>query len=57
MRQAAIILLAIIFGIGVIYLIVAILPFLIAIAGIVFIWWMIGMCLSGGFTPRPPQRK
>jgi len=52
MKQAAIILLAIIVGVGLIYLVIAILPFLIAIAAIVYIWWMIGMCLSGGFGIR-----
>lgn len=38
--------------VGLIYAVIAILPFLIAIAAIVFIWWLIGMCLSGGFGIR-----
>ncbi len=52
MKQAALVLLAVIMGVGVIYLIIAILPFLIAVACIVFVWWLIGMCLSGGFGIR-----
>ena len=49
MKEAFIIISAMIAGVGLIYLVIAVLPFLIAVAGIVFIWWMIGMCLSGGF--------
>jgi len=52
MKHAAIILLAMIVSVGLIYLIVAILPFLIAVASIVFIWWLIGMFLSGELGRR-----
>ena len=57
MKQAAIILLAMIVGVGLIYLIVAILPFVIAVACIVFIKWIICKSLTGGFSPWPPHRK
>jgi hypothetical protein len=52
MKDAFIIISAMIAGVGQIYLVIAILPFLIAVAGIVLIWWLIGMCLSGGFGIR-----
>lgn len=52
MKDATIIISTIGVGVGLIYVVIAILPFLIAVAGIVFIWWMIGMCLSGGFGIR-----
>lgn len=49
MKDATIIISTISVGVGLIYLVITILPFLIAVAGIVLIWWMICMCLSGGF--------
>jgi hypothetical protein len=51
MREAAIIGSIMIVGIGLIYLVIAILPFLIAIGCIVFIYWMLAKCLVGGFSP------
>lgn len=51
MKDAFIILLSIIVGVALIYLIVAILPFLIAVAFIVFIKWMICKSLTGEFSP------
>jgi len=52
MKDAFIIISAIGLGVGLIIVVIAILPFLIAVAGIVLIWWLIGMCLSGGFGIR-----
>jgi len=52
MKDAFIILSAMVVGVGLIFVVIAILPFLIAVAGIVLIWWMIWMCLSGGFGIR-----
>lgn len=52
MKDAIIIISTIGVGVGLIYVVIAILPFLIAVAGIVLIWWMICMCLSGGFGIR-----
>jgi hypothetical protein len=52
MKDAFIILSAIIVGVGLIYVVIAILPFLIAIACIVLIKWMIVKSLTGGFGIR-----
>jgi len=47
MRHAAIVLVAAILGVTAIYAIIAILPFLLAIAGVIFIKWLIYSWLSG----------
>lgn len=47
MRQAAIVFVAMILGVLAIYAIIAILPFLLAVAGILFIKWLIYSWLSG----------
>ena len=51
MKDAAIIVAAIIVGVGLIFVVIAILPFIIAIACIAFIYWMIAKFLVGGFSP------
>lgn len=55
MKDAFIICVSIVVGVGIIYLVIAILPFLIAMAFIVLIYWMIAKALVGGFGPW--QRK
>jgi hypothetical protein len=46
-RQAAIVFVAVILGVLAVYAIIAILPFLLAIAGVIFIKWLIYSWLSG----------
>jgi hypothetical protein len=47
MRQAAIVFVAVILGVLAVYAIIAILPFLLAVAGVIFIKWLIYSWLSG----------
>lgn len=49
MKNAAFIILALVAGGALIYLAVAIMPFLIAVAFIVLIYWMIAKAITGGF--------
>jgi hypothetical protein len=55
MKDAFIICTSVLVGIGLIYLVIAILPFLIAMTFIGLIYWMIAKFLVGGFSPW--QRK
>jgi hypothetical protein len=52
MKNAAVIISAIVVGIALIYLIIAILPFLIAAAGILLIHWMMITFINGEFGLR-----
>ena len=49
MKHAAIILSAVIAVVALIYLVISILPFLIAVASIIFVWWLVCTSLTGGF--------
>ena len=49
MKNAAIIILAIVVGGALTYVAIAIMPFLIAMACIVLIYWMIAKAITGGF--------
>lgn len=47
MRQVAIVFVGVILGVLVVNVIIAILPFLVAVAGIIFIKWLLYSWLSG----------
>lgn len=51
MKIASITCLAFVVGIGLLYLVIAILPFLIAVVCIGLIYWMFVKFLVGGFSP------
>ncbi len=57
MKDEFIFLSALIVGLALIYLVIAILPFLIALMCIGLICWTIIKFLVGNFSPWPPQRK
>lgn len=57
MKDAVIICVLILMGIGILYVVIAILPFLIAMACIVLIYWMVAKFLVGGFSPWPSDRE
>jgi len=50
MKDAVIILSAMVLGVGLIFVVIAILPYLIAVACIVFIYLIIAKLLVGGFS-------
>ena len=57
MKDAFIICTSVLVGIGLLYLVIAILPVVIAVACIILIYWMLAKFLVGGFSPWPPDRE
>lgn len=57
MKDAAIVCTAVLVGVGLLYLVVLILPVVIATVFIILIYWMVAKFLVGGFSPWPPDRE